>query len=229
VWGVLAGAAGLTAFYMFRLLYLVFHGEFRGTGEQSGHVHESGGMMTVPLIILAVLSVVGGWIGIPKVLSFGKDVNAVHDWLVPALVVPHGGAHAAESAAHAGVMLEVGLIAVAVLVAGVGIAAAWAIYLRRAGSAERIARSLGPVYPLVRNLYWVDELYDVVILRPFYRLCRFFGGFDRWVVDGIVNAVGIVTDITGQIVKLFQTGYVRNYALLFLAGAVFILFYLATQ
>ena len=66
------------------------------------------------------------------------------------------------------------------------------------------------------------------MLRPFYAACRFFSGFDRWVVDGVVNAVAVTTDITGQLMKLFQTGYVRNYALLFLGGVVVILFYLAS-
>ena len=92
---------------------------------------------------------------------------------------------------------------------------------------ERLAR--GPVYGLVRNLYWIDELYEAVILRPFYALARFFTAVDRWVVDGVVNAVGVTTDIAGQLIKLFQTGLVRNYALMFLLGVVAILFYLVTR
>jgi NADH-quinone oxidoreductase subunit L len=81
---------------------------------------------------------------------------------------------------------------------------------------------------MVRNLYWVDELYERVVLRPFYALCRWFAAFDRWAVDGAVNASGIAADLAGQLVKLFQTGYARNYALLFLGGVVFILFYLVS-
>jgi NADH-quinone oxidoreductase subunit L len=73
----------------------------------------------------------------------------------------------------------------------------------------------------------VDELYEAVVLRPFYALSRWFAAFDRWVVDGLVNVSGILVDITGQLLKLFQTGYVRNYALLFLMGVVAILVYLA--
>ncbi len=78
-----------------------------------------------------------------------------------------------------------------------------------------------------RNLYWVDEFYEATILRPFYAIARFFAGFDRFVIDGLVNATGIVADITGQLLKLFQTGYVRNYALVVLMGVVAILVYLA--
>ena len=84
----------------------------------------------------------------------------------------------------------------------------------------RSPRRSVPCTSLWRNLYWVDEFYEAVILRPFYAICRVFAGFDRWVVDGLVNATGIVTDIVGQLLKLFQTGYVRNYALLFLMGVV---------
>jgi NADH-quinone oxidoreductase subunit L len=185
--------------------------------------------MTVPLMILGVLSVIGGWIGIPKVMSFGKDINLLHHWLAPSVATGgHGGAGAGEAAHHPGVGLEWGLIALAVAIAAGGLAVAWRIYRQRPGSAEGIARSLGPVYALVRNLYWVDELYERVVLRPFYALSRWFAGFDRWVIDGLVNAAGIVTDLAGQVVKLFQTGYVRNYALFFLAGVVFILVYLAS-
>jgi NADH-quinone oxidoreductase subunit L len=74
----------------------------------------------------------------------------------------------------------------------------------------------------------VDELYEAAILNPFYAISRFFAGFDRFVVDGLVNATGIVADITGQLLKLFQTGYVRNYALVFLMGVVAILVYMAS-
>jgi len=186
-------------------------------------------LMTVPLMILGVLSVIGGWIGIPIVMSFGADINFLHHWLAP-VVSPggHGAAGAAEAVHHPSVGLEWALIGLAVATAVVGILVARRIYLKRPGSAEGIAKSMGPIYRLIRNLYWVDELYELVVLRPFYALSRWFSNFDRWVIDGVVNAAGIVTDLAGQVVKLFQTGYVRNYALLFLAGVVFILFYLAS-
>ena len=92
----------------------------------------------------------------------------------------------------------------------------------------RLARATGPVYRTLRNLFWVDELYDAVIIQPFYAVSRFLDAFDRRVVDGVVNAAGIVTELTGQVIKLFQTGLVRNYAMTFLLGVVAILFYLIT-
>ena len=104
---------------------------------------------------------------------------------------------------------------------------AWTVY-KTAGRSQRLAKAAGPIYNLVRNLYWVDEFYERIILRPFYRLSAVFTAFDKWVVDGLVNLSGIAADISGQFVKLFQTGLVRNYALMFLLGVVAILFYLAT-
>ena len=211
---ILAAGAAMTAFYMVRLLWLVFFGTFRGTEEQAHHVHESPRTMTVPLMVLGVLSVIGG--GIPFLWNGGK---VLHHWLEPVLPAA-GHAAAGEGPIPDGAMMG---IAVAISLAGMGLA--WAVY-RRTGLPEKIAAGFGPLYRLVRNLFWVDEFYDAVIVRPFYRASRIFAGFDRWVVDGVVNGVGIAADITGQFVKLVQTGYVRNYALLFLLGVVAILYYL---
>jgi NADH-quinone oxidoreductase subunit L len=227
VWGVLALSAGLTAFYMFRLTFLVFYGAYRGDHHTFEEAHESPKAMTVPLMILAALSVVGGWIGIPKVLGstiFGHDVNVFHHWLAPALAAaPEGG-----ESASSGASLEFALMGAAFAIALAGIGVAFYIYRKREGLADSIARSFRPIYVLWRNLYWVDELYEAAVLKPFYAISRFFSGFDRFVIDGIVNATAIVADVVGQLLKLFQTGYVRNYALVFLMGVVAILVYLAT-
>jgi NADH-quinone oxidoreductase subunit L len=230
VWIVLLASAGLTAFYMTRLLWLVFHGEFRGTEEQAHHVHESPGTMTVPLVILGALSIVGGWIGIPKVLSGGADVNVLEHWLEPVL------GKAAEGAEH-GASLELGLMALAVVVAVVGIATALAVH-RRAGTVERLAGALGPAYRLVRNLYWVDELYETVVIRPFYALCRaaraldvlvidgavhgvrnvtlglsyLSDAHDSWIVDGVVSAIGAAVRGAASASRRLQTGIVQSYA-----------------
>ena len=226
VWLVLATTAGVTAFYMWRLAFLVFYGKFRGDGHAWEHAHESPRSMTVPLIVLAALSVVGGWIGLPKVLTGSVDVNVFHRWLAPAVAGP--GAHGAGEAAAHGAGTEVGLMALSLAIALAGIGLAFLVYRRKEGSADRLAVAFGPAYRTLRNLYWVDELYDAALIRPFYALSRGFAAFDRIVVDGLVNAAGVGADITGQVVKLFQTGYVRNYALVFLAGAVAVLLYLAS-
>ena len=220
VWAALALGALLTAFYMTRLVWLVFFGAFRGHAAHPPH--ESPRTMTVPLIVLAVLSVVGGWIGIPAVMSgwLGLgDLNLLEHWLAPALVSP--GEHAAASGGSL-------LILAALAIALVGIGLAWMVY-RTLTLPVRLAHAAGPLYVMLRNLYWVDELYEAAVLRPFYAVSRACSGFDRWVVDGLVNAVGVSADLAGQIVKLFQTGLVRNYALTFLLGVVTILAYLALR
>jgi len=232
IWAVLACGALLTAFYMTRLTWLVFFGKYRGDEERWNKAHESPRSMTVPLMVLALLSIVGGWIGIPKVISGwvgGGDWNVLHHWLEPTLFLPGAGhGETAHAAATHGGSVESLLIVLAVVLASVGILLAWTVY-RREGTAEKLVRATGPLYTMVRNLYWVDELYELVVLRPFYAVSRFFREFDRRVVDGLVNAAGIVTELTGQVIKLFQTGLVRNYALTFLLGVVAILYYLITR
>ena len=225
VWLVLALSAGLTAFYMFRLTFLVFYGRYRGDYHTFEHAHESPRTMTVPLMALALLSVVGGWVGIPAALSGGANLDVFHAWLSPAIA--GGGHEAAEGAAH-GAGQELGLMGLALAVALAGIAIAWIMYRRRKGIADALAARFRPVYVLWRNLYWVDELYEALILKPFYAVSRFCAGFDRLVIDGLVNLSAIVADVFGQLLKLFQTGYVRNYALLFLMGVVMVLVFMAT-
>ena len=232
VWFMLLAGAALTAFYMTRLAWLIFFGKFRGDPATWDKIRESPKSMTVPLLILAGLSIVGGWIGIPRVMSGwvgGGDWNLLHQWLQPALT-QRGAAHGA-AAAHA-VEHDAGteslLIVLAIVVSTVAIGLALTVY-RREGLPARLAKAAGPGYTTLRNLYWIDELYELLILRPFYALSRFFRAFDQKVVDGMVNLLGIVTELAGQLIKLFQTGLVRNYALTFLLGVVAILFYLMTQ
>ncbi len=231
VWAALAVAAFMTAFYMMRLVWLVFFGEFRGSKEKWAGAHESPRTMTVPLMILGGLSVIGGFVGVPKVLSEAVglgDINKLHHWLAPVFGGGHGAGHGeghGEAAAVHSAGEEWTFMFIALIIAVTGLLMAISIY-RSKGTPERMAKATGPVYTLLRNLYWVDEFYEAVLIRPFYKISRFFTGFDRWVVDGLVNASGITMDITGQIVKLFQTGLVRNYALMFLIGVVAILFYL---
>jgi len=135
-----------------------------------------------------------------------------------------GGEVEAAAQSHDHVAESV-LIVVATLVALAGIGLGALVY-RKPGLPGVLARGSGPLYPLVRNMYWVDELYALVILRPFYAVSRLCSGFDRWVVDGLVNAAGVTTDITGHVLKLFQTGLVRNYALMMLLGVVAIVCFL---
>jgi NADH-quinone oxidoreductase subunit L len=221
-WAVGVVTAGLTAFYMFRLVFLAFHGEGRMDAETAHHVHESPRVMTVPLLVLAALSVAGGWVGIPKVLSLGFDVNVFERYLAP---VFEAGGKGAESAGETG-GLELGLMVLALGVVAAGIFLAHRFYVKRPEVPERMARSFPVLARLLANKYYVDELYETAVLGPVRRLCALFGEFDRKVVDGVVNAAGAVAEVAAQVLKLFQTGYVRNYALAFFLGALALLWYL---
>jgi NADH-quinone oxidoreductase subunit L len=161
--------------------------------------------MTVPLTILAGLSLVGGFVGVPAVISLGLP-NVLERWLEPVLgegagathgAATHGSVAAAAQAAsshgaHAA-GLEIGLMGVSVLVALAGIALGWLLYERSPSLPERIVARLRPVYLLVRGTYFVDELYARVVLAPYAFLCRACAWLDRWIVDGAVNAAGWLT------------------------------------
>jgi NADH-quinone oxidoreductase subunit L len=210
--------AALTAFYMLRLVALTFHGAFRGTPEQEHHVHEAPASMTVPLVVLAFLSVVGGWIGLPKVL--GESADRVSRFLEP--VFPAVGEPVEHSLAHA---TEWVLIGASIAIAAGGALLAWNWYARQEGNVpRRIAAAFPAAYRLVAEKFRVDELYDAVFVRPFVALSRFlWKAIDVLVIDGILNAGAFAVELTGDLLRFVQTGNVRNYALTFLLGLVALL------
>jgi NADH-quinone oxidoreductase subunit L len=215
--------AGLTAFYMTRLYLLVFAGESRADAKTVAQVHESPPSMTVPLIILAAGALLAGFIGVPHFLGGSMIPNHLEHYLEPvfgahATLAVAGGAHGAASQP---LLSEWTAMVITLLAAAAGIVMAWNLYGRReAGAAERPA---GGVLRLVRGKFFVDEMIEAVVLRPYRALCRGSSSFDSRVVDGLVNAVGIGTDLMGEVTRLVQTGYVRNYALAFFLGTVVIL------
>jgi NADH-quinone oxidoreductase subunit L len=210
--------AGLTAFYMFRMVSQVFAGAFRGTPEQAHHVHESPASMTVPLIVLAALAVVGGFVGLPGI--FGEGANRLQAFLAPIFLplapageaAEHGLAHSTEW------LLMAGSVAVAV----VGIALAWKWYAKEGGRAPaRLAASYPAAYALLADKFRVDELYDATLVRPFKALARFcWKVIDVLIIDGILNAGAFLVELAGDLLRFLQTGNVRNYALSFLLGVV---------
>ncbi len=223
LWAVGFIAAGITSFYMFRLLYRTFFGEFRGTDEQRHHLHESPSSMTIPLSVLAVLSTIGGFVGLPRLL--GERVNLFHrflDGIVPALP---GVAEAGELS---------GGMEIVLILASVGIAiAGWAVAKRcYAGPdaeaiPERFTRSFPSFVALVRDKFRIDELYERLLYRPFRLLARgFWKIVDVLVIDGLVNAGSFLVELTGDILRFFTTGNVRNYALTFLLGIVALIAFL---
>jgi NADH-quinone oxidoreductase subunit L len=232
LWAVGFAAAGLTSFYMFRLVYLTFFGDFRGTDEQKHHLHESPRSMTFPLVVLAILSTVGGLVGLPAFL--GEHANLFHRFLDPAVPPLASGAAippltAGASIAELGRGMEIALIAASVAIALAGWGLARVCYAGdRAGTIpERFVKTFPGLHRVVAHKFYVDELYEAVIYRPFRVLARFFWkAVDTLVIDGIVNAGSFLVELAGDLLRFFTTGNVRNYALTFLLGIVALLAYL---
>ena len=236
LWLVGAVAAGMTAFYMFRLVFVTFMGRCRATDEVKKHIHESPSIMTVPLIVLAVLSVIGGYVGIPHVLG-GR--NIFHEFLAPVLGGhPEGTAHAAFSlvksafasggeTAGGGVNMELLLMGVSVAIAIIGIGIAFYLYILKPEVPKRLGERLKILYTIVFNKYYVDEIYEACFVKSTKKLGTFFWReFDDGVIDRSVNLVGALMLWLGRVLRRIQTGRVQGYALGIILGAVIIIIFL---
>jgi NADH-quinone oxidoreductase subunit L len=214
LWILATIAAFMTAFYSFRLIYLTFHGKFRGTHEQEHHLHESPPVMTIPLIFLAIGAVAAGWVGIPPLLMEHGD--RIGEFLAPVLGHPRGeGTHAEEQ-------MVMGL---SVLVGLAGIFTAYTMYLKKTELPYRLGSTFQPVYKLLYNKYWVDELYDKSIVRPGLKVSDkvILGFFDGRIIEGIVNGVPALIGAFGQRLRLIQTGILSYYGLIIALGALVII------
>jgi NADH-quinone oxidoreductase subunit L len=224
LWAIGFVTAGLTALYMFRLFFLTFHGEFRGTPEQRQHAHESPLSMVVPLAVLGVLSVVGGWIGIPAAIgrTLGGVPNSVESWLAP---VFHSS-HAAE-ALHEVPPAEYAFMAASVAIAALGVLVAWHLWVKRPELPVRIALRFQTPYAILWNKYHVDELYDAVVVRPYNSLSRFaWRVVDEGLIDGLmVGGTAAVVKWQSRLSSSWQTGSVSTYVTVFFGGVVAILVY----
>jgi NADH-quinone oxidoreductase subunit L len=211
----------LTSFYMFRLIFLTLFGKPR-YDEHKVHVHESPNSMLVPLMILAVLSIVGGWLAAPAFLG-SPDYFA--KFLEPVFAQGAGGeagAAAAEAAAHA---LEVPLAIVAVLTAAIGLAAAWWLYLSKPQKPAEFAKSMKGAYTTLFNKYYVDELYAALVVKPLMWLSRsvLWQAVDVGVIDAAVNGVASGATEIGDGVRHAQSGNTRSYAVWVVIGALVII------
>jgi NADH-quinone oxidoreductase subunit L len=194
LWLLGVACAGLTAFYMFRQLFMVFFGECRADHHTKEHLHESPKVMTLPLWILAIGAIVSGYIGLPAV--FGPNLFA--EWLEPVL----GAAHEAHGSAAA----EVTLMGVSVGVAACGIFLAYLMYYKRALAPERFSALAGGFfYRLFHNKYYVDELYQFVFVGGTLLLARIGVWIDQHIIDGIVDGVAKVTVFISWLNGLFDT------------------------
>jgi NADH-quinone oxidoreductase subunit L len=210
----------LTSFYMFRLIFLTFHGKPR-YDERKVHVHESPWSMLGPLVVLAVLSVVGGWAAAPA-LGGGRDYFA--DFLAPVF----GGHESASAEVLAGATahtLELTLAFVAVSAALAGLGVAYSLYLSRPSKPEELAKSMKGVYTTLLNKYYVDELYAAVIVKPLLWISTnvFWKTVDVGGIDGAVNGIADGLTAIGDGVRHTQSGNSRSYAVWVVIGAMVII------
>jgi len=211
LWILGTGAALLTAFYSWRLIYLTFHGRYRG--DESVHPHESPPVMSVPLILLAIGAVAAGWVGIPPL--FAEHGDRIGEFLSPVLGHPHGyGTHAQESM----------VMGISIAVAIMGWLIAHYIYIRNPHLASTLVDRFRGVYKLLYNKYWVDEIYSTVIVRPTLWLAEkvVLGFMDGVIIEGFVNGIPALIGVFSQRVRRVQAGLLSGYALIMTIGAIFI-------
>jgi len=252
LWFVGLATAGLTAFYMWRLMNMTFYGKSHVAPEVSKHVHESPATMTVPLTLLAIGSVLAGWLGTPKLWNLPEGFRAFERWLEPAFA--SAAVEAAREGAH-NASVEWILMALSVAVAIIGIAIARYFYHTRPSIPDTIERTFKPLYTLLYNKWYVDEIYDFLFVNGLGkgggRVC---GAFDRDVVDGAVNGAGWLTRFSSSVsiwwdtwivdgavrfgsfcvkmlsypVCILETGRVQTYAFFVVVGALaFLGYYMA--
>ncbi|HEX6177338.1 MAG TPA: NADH-quinone oxidoreductase subunit L [Thermoanaerobaculia bacterium] len=223
VWLMGTLAAFCTAFYMYRMYYLTFYGKFRGTHEQEHHLHESPASMTVPLWILAGLSIAGGLLNVPAAYHL-PGAMWLHHWLHP--VLPDvAGRPANWEIEH---LTEYFVAGLSVLIAFAGFFLARARYRDRELEADaRFAQRAPALATAIENKYYVDELYDAVVVRPLATTSRFLWKIIDAIIDGIAAMLGFMVRGFGDLLRFFQTGNVRNYALMFFLGVVVFLFVLS--
>ncbi|MCC7008772.1 MAG: NADH-quinone oxidoreductase subunit L [Acidobacteria bacterium] len=253
LWGLALLTAFLTATYMFRLLYLAFFGERRAPGHghevapaghghaapdpghgEHGHArgtHDAPPAMAIALVVLAIGSVLAGYVGIPNALVHGG--NRIEAFLEPSFHAPVATiAEAAaetepaeEGAHHAST--EFALMGLSIVVAFAGIGLATMLFLTAPRRADALAAQFGGLHRLLLNKYYVDELYDAAIVQPIKRLSSglLWRGVDAGLIDGTVNGVGLVVRGWSAVLRRLQTGSVRAYAMSLFVGVVAILGY----
>jgi NADH-quinone oxidoreductase subunit L len=208
----------LTSFYMFRLLFLTFSGTPR-FDEHKVHVHESPWSMLGPLVVLALLSTIGGWVAMPAFFQ-GPDYFA--NFLGPVF----GGHETTEAAGGiAAHYLELILAGAAVGAALIGLAVAYWLYPKRPEKADGLAKSLKPAYTTLLNKYYVDELYAAVVVRPLLWISTnvLWKGADVAAIDGAVNGIAVGATAIGDGVRHAQSGNTRSYAVWVVVGALVII------
>ncbi|MFC1563800.1 NADH-quinone oxidoreductase subunit L [candidate division KSB1 bacterium] len=213
-------AAGITAFYMFRLVFMTFFGESRVKPEAAHHLHESPKTITIPLMILAALSLIGGWIGIPE--SLGGH-NQFEHFMHPVFADAQHIIEQSGEMRHGSI--EYVLMVLAIAVAFTGFFIAYTKYFKKPYKEPVTEPGFG--YKLLENKYYVDEIYEASVIKPFMRSSNFFWkGIDIPVIDGIVNGSGWLFRKTSQMLRKIQSGLIQEYIVIFIIGCVFVFGYM---
>ena len=212
-WLFMTAGAFFTPFYTFRLIFLTFHGKFRGTHHEEHHLHESPFVMTIPLMILAAGAFGLGWVNIPHVLGGGAHFA---EFLKP--VVGHPEFHATHAQ-------ELRVMATSTTIALSGLVIAAIFYLMKTDIPVKLAQRFSLIYRILFNKYYVDELYHHILIRPtFWVANRFIEGFtDAKIIEGIVNGVPKAIGRFSGILRKVQTGVEQHYAIIMAAGILFLI------
>jgi NADH-quinone oxidoreductase subunit L len=206
--------AGLTSFYMFRLIFMTFHGTSRVDPQRAAHIHESPPVMTIPLMVLALFATFGGWINLPGHLLWG-------DAFVRFLAPVTGNFKPVMEASPT--MLSVLAVAATVI----GIAFAWLLYIRQPQLPGRMAETAAGFYRTLLGKYYIDELYNTLVSRPLFWIAgpALARGVDQHGIDGLVDGSAMTVENSGEAVRRVETGNVQHYVLVYLLGAVAIVAY----
>lgn len=221
LWLIGVVTAFLTAFYIFRLFVMAFEGKPRFDVHHL-HVHDAPPTMLLSLWALGVLSVVGGWINIPSAFGGGETFDKFLDPVFENAQARMPSLFLLEPST------EFALMIIAVLLAIAGIYLAYNAYLKKPELSARLRRAAGDFYDILLNKYYIDEIYQAVVVKPFMYVSDkyLWRGLDEIVIDGSVNGVGKIVRFSGRILRRIQTGFVQNYALAFVIGIIVIIGYL---
>jgi NADH-quinone oxidoreductase subunit L len=222
-WFIGAITAMLTAFYMFRLVSLTFYGKER-FDHHHAHAHESPSVMTIPLMILAFLSIVGGYVGLPKVFA-GEHGNLFETWLEP--IYAPAQAKLASYGSHSP-LEEILLMSVSVALAFSGIYFAYHVYTKNPKIVKNISAKLKGLYNLLLNKYFVDEVFEAAVVQPIQKGSEKFLWkiTDNIIIDGTVNGVAKIIDKVSGVIRKIQTGVVQSYAVVMMVGIALVLLWL---
>lgn len=218
IWVIVVVAAFMTAFYMFRCLYMTFYGEQKTNPKAKDHVHESPWVITLPLVVLAGLATVGGLIGIPHAIDIAHVGNKLNAFLAP---VFHHSQELYKIEAHGSASTEIILMVFSVAVALAGIGLATVMYMKDPSLPGKFTAKFSTLHRAVFNKWYVDEIYDTLFVNSTKKLGIFcWKGFDVKVVDGIVNGVAKLVGALSSVLRYTQSGLFQNYALTMVLGTV---------